>query len=76
MSGKTTAWERYEAGRDYKRRIGLYSDVRRNERFYRGDQWRGVDSADLPKPVFNIIKRITDYMISSVARQPISVSSR
>ena len=73
MSEKTTAWERYEAGRDYKRRIGLYSDVRRNERFYRGDQWRGVDSAGLPKPVFNIIKRITDYMISSVARQPISV---
>ncbi|MBP5207515.1 MAG: hypothetical protein J6330_03555 [Clostridia bacterium] len=73
MSEKTTAWERYEAGRDYKRRIGLYTAVRQNERFYRGDQWRGVDPAGLPTPVFNVIKRITDFMVSSVARQPISV---
>ena len=37
----TKAWQEYEAGKEYKRRIGLYETVRRNERFYRGDQWRG-----------------------------------
>lgn len=73
MSETTKAWERYEAGRDYKRRIGLYGAVRVNERFYRGDQWHGVDPAGLPTPVFNIIKRITDYMVSSVTRQPVSI---
>ena len=73
MTQTTKAWERYEAGVDYKRRIGLYGTVRTNERFYRGDQWHGVDPAGLPTPVFNIIKRITDFMVSSVARQPVSV---
>ena len=33
------AWLQYEKGKEYKRRIGLYETVRRNERFYRGDQW-------------------------------------
>ena len=73
MENTTKAWERFEAGRDYKRRIGLYQTVRENERFYRGDQWHGVDPCGLPTPVFNVIKRITDYMVSSVARQPVSV---
>lgn len=73
MENKTKAWERFEAGRDYKRRIGLYHTVRENERFYRGDQWHGVDPCGLPTPVFNVIKRITDYMVSSVARQPLSI---
>lgn len=73
MDNITKAWERFEAGREYKRRIGLYHTVRENERFYRGDQWHGVDPCGLPTPVFNVIKRITDYMVSSVARQPLSI---
>lgn len=63
----TKAWSEYEAGKEYKRSIGLYETVRRNERFYRGDQWRGSEGVDLPKPVFNIIKRVTDYLVCSVA---------
>lgn len=66
-------WLQYEAGKDYKRRIGLYETVRQNERFYRGDQWYGVDSAGLPKPVFNVVKRITDYLTSSVTPSQVSV---
>ena len=73
MEKTTKAWDRFEAGRDYKRRIGLYQTVRENERFYRGDQWYGVRSEGLPTPVFNIIKRITDYMIASVVKQQVSV---
>lgn len=73
MENITKAWERFEAGREYKRRIGLYRTVRENERFYRGEQWYGVESGGLPKPVINVIKRITDYMVSSAARQPVSV---
>ena len=58
-------WRQYEAGRNYKRQIGLYSRLSENERFYRGDQWRG--GGDLPKPVFNVISRIVDYLVSSAA---------
>ncbi len=61
------AWRQYEAGKAYKNRIGLYETVRRNERFYRGDQWQNGEGANLPKPVFNIVRRILDYLICSVA---------
>ena len=66
-------WSQYEAGKEYKRRIGLYERVRVNERYYRGDQWEGAQS-DLPRPVFNIIKRMIDYMICTVASGNISIS--
>ena len=39
-----------EKGREYNRRISLYDTVNRNERFYRGDQWHGVEKGDLPTP--------------------------
>ena len=47
-------WLQYEAGKEYKRRIGLYKTVRENERFYRGDQWYMTSSNNLPRPVFNV----------------------
>ncbi len=66
MKLKTTkAWSQYEHGCEYKRRIGLYETARRNERFLRGDQWQS-DASDLPKPVFNILRRVMDYLISTV----------
>ena len=34
----TELWRLYEAGRDYKQRIGLFDTVRRNEQFYSGKQ--------------------------------------
>ncbi len=64
-SSQKKTWRQYEAGRNYKRQIGLYSRISENERFYRGDQWRGGDG--LPKPVFNVISRIVDYLVSSAA---------
>lgn len=74
QSNMTTTWRQYEAGKDYKRRTGLYETVRRNERFYRGDQWRGVSVENLPKPVFNMVKRITDYLICTVASEKYVIS--
>ncbi len=67
-----SAWQEYEAGKEYKRRIGLYETVRKNERFYRGDQWYGIQT-DLPHPVFNIVRRITDYLVGSVLSGNITV---
>lgn len=65
-------WQQYEAGREYKRRIGLYETVRKNERFYRGDQWHGSQS-DLPRPVFNLIRRIVDFLVGAVLPGDISI---
>ena len=69
-------WLQYEAGKDYKRRIGLYSTVRQNERFYRGDQWYMMESGDLPRPVFNIVKRVVDYLICSIVPERVGISYR
>lgn len=62
----TPAWKLYEAGKEYKRRIGLYTTVRQNQKFYRGEQWKVSDDG-LPRPVFNVVRRITDYLVGSVA---------
>ena len=62
-----------EQGREYNRSIGLYDTVARNERFYRGDQWHGVEAGDLPTPVFNLFKRVINYFISSIMSQRISL---
>ena len=61
MKKASKAWAQYEAGKAYKRQIGLYETVRLNERFYRGDQWQDSRSQDLPRPVFNLIRRVMDY---------------
>ncbi|MBE6619850.1 MAG: hypothetical protein E7625_00600 [Ruminococcaceae bacterium] len=71
---KTKAWEQYEAGQAYKRRIGLYETVGRNQRFYCGDQWGDSRTERaLPKPVFNVVRRVTDYLIGAVAGGKVSV---
>lgn len=66
-------WEAYENGKDFKRRIGLYSRVSENERFYRGDQWSGIAEEGLPKPTFNLIRRVTNYLVSSVMGYQLTV---
>ena len=69
----TSTWKQYEAGKEYKRRIGFYEQGRRNERFYRGDQWYGSEGKDLPKPVFNVVKRVVDYLVCTVASDRFSL---
>ncbi len=64
----TKAWELYERGKELQQASGLYSTVRQNQRFYRGDQWQG-STEELPHPVFNIVRRITDYLVAAVAPQ-------
>ena len=68
------AWEQYERGKEHKRRIGLYETVRKNERFYRGEQWQYGEGKDLPRPVFNIIQRVINFLVCSVASANISIS--
>ena len=70
---KNKAWRQYEAGKAYKRRIGLYEAARKNQAFYRGEQWSSADSMDLPHPVFNIIRRVVDYLVCSVAASNLSI---
>ena len=69
---KTPAWSLYEAGLEYNRRIGFYEIARRNEHFYRGEQWDGV-TRDLPRPVFNVVRRIVDYLVGTLTPENLSI---
>ncbi len=73
MNNMTKAWSQYEAGKEYKRSIGLYETNRKNEKFYRGDQWSESTAHDLPKPVFNVIRRVVDFLVCSIASTDISI---
>ena len=67
------AWRQYEAGKAHKRRIGLYETTRKNECFYRGDQWQSGEGQGLPKPVFNVVRRVIDFLVCSVASADLSI---
>ncbi|MBQ3236372.1 MAG: hypothetical protein IJA92_02470, partial [Oscillospiraceae bacterium] len=54
-------WEEYLKGEEYHLQTGLHDIVRRNEQFYNGEQWEGVNAPDLEKPVINIFKRAVTY---------------
>jgi hypothetical protein len=74
VNGKETdEWKQYQAGIDYNHKVNLYETVNKNERFYAGDQWMGVVSNGLPTPVFNILKRIINYFVSSILSQNVSM---
>ena len=67
-------WKEYQKGRQYNNGIGLYDTVRKNEKFYIGDQWDGVNAPDLPKPTLNFLKRVVAYFIAMLVSDDITVS--
>lgn len=67
----------YRRGIEYKSHIGrdgLYRQNRKNERFWSGDQWYGAKCGDRPLLQYNIIRRIGDYKMATVAGASVSVS--
>lgn len=66
----TQAWKEYEDGKNYNLRLNIYDDTDRNERFYAGDQWNGLNAPGMPTPVFNIFKRVINYFIAAIMQQP------
>ena len=68
----TEAWRLYELGKAYNNSLSpnQYNLVNTNIEFFAGNQWKGLkDSsamASLPKPVFNIIKRIGSLFVASL----------
>lgn len=69
----TKVWRDYENARDWKSSQRLYDIVATNEAFYSGDQWRGVKSSNLPRPVFNFIDQIVDVKVSTVMADQLTI---
>lgn len=72
-------WDLYEAGIKYNNRVlgadkNFYDVIDTNIAFANGDQWRNVQADGLPKPVFNIIKRVKQFKIASLKADNISIT--
>ena len=67
-------WEEYLKGEEYHLQTGLHDIVRRNEQFYNGEQWEGVNAPDLEKPVINIFKRAVTYLGSQIISSDVGIS--
>lgn len=76
----TRAWSLYEEGRGFNNSLtpNYYTMVDTNTEFYAGNQWIHLPMTPamsrLPKPVFNVIKRVTNVLVSQVASGGISVN--
>ena len=70
--------DEYNLGTEFKNSIGkrgIYDQSRMNERFFVGDQWHGANvGADKPLVRRNVIKRIGEYKMSSIAAAPIAIN--
>ena len=77
---KTEAWLRYERGRSYNNRLtpNQYNLVNTNIEFFAGNQWLHLPMTPamqkLPKPVFNIIKRVAALFVASLTSTAASIS--
>lgn len=67
-------WQEYQRGRNYNAGIDLYDTVERNEQFYIGDQWVGLNAPDLDKPVLNFLKRVCSYFVSQIVSDDVGIS--
>jgi len=72
QNNKTKAWQFYEAGRAYNESLtpNQYDVVNTNTEFFAGNQWVHLPQTPamsrLPKPVFNIIKRIVSLQVAGM----------
>jgi len=81
MEDKVTKdWALYEAGKQYNQTIVGVNDISYYDMvdsclaFYGGNQWRNVLGEDLPKPVFNFIKRTLSFFIASITSTNIAIN--
>lgn len=76
MKNKTAAevWNEYQKGVNYNKGIDLYETVKKNENFFIGRQWEGVNAPDLAKPVINVLRRVVNYFISMIVADDIGVA--
>jgi len=76
----TEVWQKYERGKQFNMSLtpNYYDLCNTNVEFFCGNQWKGLSNsgamASLPKPVFNIIKRIGSLFVASLTSSSTKVS--
>lgn len=62
---RETAWSLYQEALDFNQSVNLDETVKVNENFYIGKQWEGVQANGLPTPQFNVLKRVTGFVVAA-----------
>lgn len=76
----TEDWALYEAGKQLNQRIICPNDISYYDMidaviaFFGGNQWRNVEAEDIPKPVFNYIKRALTFFVASLTSTNTTIS--
>ena len=65
-------WSEYQKGVSYNTALDLYETISKNEKFYSGRQWEGLNAPDLAKPVINVLKRVVSYFISMIVTDDVT----
>ena len=66
-------YKEYTDDVSYKNGLDLFDNVKRNNNFYHGKQWEGLNAPSLEKPVFNVIKPSVNYLTSMLITDDIGV---
>ena len=75
----TRLWLLYVNGRDYNNRLvpNQYATVETNREFFSGNQWLNLPDTpamrSIPKPVFNILRRIATLFIASLTSSNVTI---
>ena len=67
-------WGEYQRLTEYLLNNNVYSEVKTNEDFYEGKQWKDLDTKNIPTPVINVLGRSCKYLVASLASNEIAVS--
>lgn len=71
---RNECWQQYQSGLDYQRRNGVTDDTLKAYRFYEGDQWYGLESADESMPVYNFIMPLVKYKTAMIALNNMTIT--
>lgn len=67
--------KRFEKCFSFNQQIGLYDTVQINEDFFIGNQWQGVESNGLPTPVFNLLKQVVLFQVSTITSDNLTLQA-
>lgn len=70
----TEIWGEYQLLTEYLLNNNVYEEVKVNEEFYEGKQWRNLETSNIPTPVVNVLGRSCKYLVASLASNEIAVS--
>ena len=71
-----TVSKRYHDSLLFNTELGLYDTVRKNENFFIGKQWEGVEANGLPTPVFNFLKRVVLFQVATITSDNIAMQAQ